>query len=273
MGKKETMKQEPENQSDVSGFIDELAEKGVKYVDEFRDRLLPVLDKTNDQKVRVRKLFPEFKKKSKEHEFLKSLSVANIIQPVGCGSWEANSIARMTEEGRKLARNHSIPVTPLVFVSYAHEDEEWKNLLMRHLGVLSKSAHLETWNDDKIGIGQDFKAEIVDALKLSDATVLIISADFFNSRFIHKEEIPRILENKANDVFPILVRPCAWDTVKWLSEIKVYLAEGDKALSEYANGRNLSEHLPPPVEICLSDFTRQVAKRMAQVNGISFKLQ
>ena len=69
MGKKEAMIQEPENQQDVSGFIDELAEKGVKYVDDFRDRLLPVFDKTNDQKVQVRKLFPEFKKKSKEHEF------------------------------------------------------------------------------------------------------------------------------------------------------------------------------------------------------------
>jgi hypothetical protein len=116
----------------------------------------------------------------------------------------------MTEEGRKLARNQIISVTPLIFVSYAHEDEEWKNLLMRHLGVLSKSAHLEIWDDDKVGIGQDFKAEIVDALKLSDAAILLISADFFNSRFIHNEEILRILENKGKDVFPILVRPCAW---------------------------------------------------------------
>jgi hypothetical protein len=63
------MKQEPENQTDVSGFIDELAEKGVKFVDEFRDRLLPLLDKTNDQKVRVRKLFPEFKKRAKNTNF------------------------------------------------------------------------------------------------------------------------------------------------------------------------------------------------------------
>jgi hypothetical protein len=69
MGKKEAMVQEPENQHDVSGFVDELAEKGVKYVNDFRDRLIPVFDKTNDQKVQVRKLFPEFKKKSKEHEF------------------------------------------------------------------------------------------------------------------------------------------------------------------------------------------------------------
>lgn len=272
MGKKDAIKKEPENHSDVSGFIDELSEIGVNHVDEFRDRLLPVFDKTNGQKVQVRNLFPEFKKKSKEHEFLKSLSDANIIQPVGYGSWEVNSTARMTAEGRKLARNHSIPVTPLVFVSYAHEDEEWKNLLMRHLGVLSKSAHLETWDDDIIGIGQNFKDEIIDALELADAAVLLISADFFNSQFIHTEEIPRILENKGKDVFPILVRPCAWDTVKWLNKIKVHIAEGDKALSEYANGRNLSEHLPPPVEICLSDFTRQVAKRMSQVNGISFKL-
>jgi hypothetical protein len=125
----------------------------------------------------------------------------------------------MTAEGRKLARNHNIPVTPLVFVSYAHEDEEWKNLMMRHLGVLSKSAHLETWDDDKIGIGQDFKAEIVDALELADPAVILISADFFNSRFIHKVEIPLILENKGKDVFPILLRPRAWDTVKWLRKI------------------------------------------------------
>jgi hypothetical protein len=269
MRKKESKEQKPENQPDVSGFINELAEKGVQNVDKFRNQLLEVLSKKNDEKVQVRKLFPNFNKNSIEHEFLKSLSTKKLVQPVGCGGWEANSITRFTKDGRTLARDHNISVTPLVFVSYAHEDEEWKDLLMRHLGVLSESAHLEPWNDDQIGIGQDFKAEIVDALELADAAVLLISADFFNSQFIHKEEIPRILENKGKDVFPVLVRPCAWNMVKWLTKIKVHIAEGNKALSEFANGRSLSEHLPATVEICLSDFTKEIGTRMAQVNGIS----
>ena len=261
--------QNPKNQPDISGFINELAERGVQNVDKFEDQLLDVLSKTHDEKVTVRKLFPKFKKKSKEHDFLKSLSANKFVKPVGGGGWEADSITRFTKDGRAIARSYSIPVTPLVFVSYAHEDIEWKNLVMRHLGVLSENAHLESWDDNQIGIGQDFKAEIVDALEIADAAVLLISADFFNSKFVNREEIPRIIESKGNDVFPILIRPCAWNTVKWLKEIKVHIADGNKALSEFQNGRSISEHIPPPVEICLSVFTGGIAARMAQMNGIS----
>ena len=126
MGKKESKEQKTENPADVAGFIDELAERGVEHVAEFKPQLIEALSKINGQKVQVSNIFPNFKKNSKEHEFLKSLSTVNLIQPVGCGSWEANSTTRLTEEGRILARRHNIPVTPLVFVSYAHEDEEWK---------------------------------------------------------------------------------------------------------------------------------------------------
>ena len=269
MSKKNSNGQKRENRADIKGFIDELKKEQVQYVDIFEPQLLNVLNRTHHEKVTVRKLFPRFKKKSKEHDFLKSLSAKKLVQPVGRGGWEADSITRFTKEGRALARGHNIPVTPLVFVSYAHEDVEWKNLVMRHLGVLSESAHLESWIDDHIGIGQDFKSEIVDALEIADAAVLLISADFFNSKFINREEVPLILENKGNDVFPILIRPCAWNTVKWLREIKVHFAEGNKALSEFQNGRPISEHIPPPVEICLSEFASAIAARMAQINGIS----
>lgn len=272
MGKKESNEQKTENPADISGFIDDLEKKGVEIAAELKPKLIENLIKINGQKVQVSDIFPGFKKKSKEHELLLSLSSKNLIQPVGCGSWEAKSTTRLTEEGRKLARSHNISVTPLVFVSYAHEDTEWKNLLMRHLGVLSKSAHVESWDDNMIGVGQEFKTEILDALKTADAAVLLISADFFDSQFIHTEEIPHILEGRAKDVFPILIRPCAWKASKWLRKMKVHHAEGNMALSEHANGRNLSEHIPPPVERCLSDFILQVANRMAQVNGNSYDL-
>ena len=43
---------------------------------------------------------------------------------------------------------------PTVFVSYSHRDEEEKDDLLSHLGVLEQAGlPLEVWNDDRIGAG------------------------------------------------------------------------------------------------------------------------
>ena len=40
-----------------------------------------------------------------------------------------------------------------VFISYSHEDENWKDLLVTHLGVLEKQDFLDVWNDRRIQVG------------------------------------------------------------------------------------------------------------------------
>jgi hypothetical protein len=179
----------------------------------------------------VNALFPEFKTKSDEHDFLKSLASKELVLPVGRGGWTANSSIILTKEGRDMARNYNIPVMPFIFVSYSHEDDKYRRMLVKHLKVPEKYAHLKTWDDTQIGAGTEWKPEIKMALNRADASVLLISADFLSSDFIKDEEIPDIFAPRSRVIFPILVRPCAWEQVKWLSEIQVRSIEG-KALSE-----------------------------------------
>ena len=52
---------------------------------------------------------------------------------------------------------------------------------------------------------------------------MLISADFLTSRFIRAEEIPTLLrrrEQAGMKLIPLIVRPCAWQKVSWLSAIQ-----------------------------------------------------
>jgi hypothetical protein len=49
---------------------------------------------------------------------------------------------------------------PSVFISYSHKDEAWKDRLVTHLGVLQREGLLDTWDDRRIGAGDDREAEL-----------------------------------------------------------------------------------------------------------------
>ena len=42
-----------------------------------------------------------------------------------------------------------------VFISYSHNDEKWKDRVLKHLGVLVKENRLTVWDDRQIAAGQD----------------------------------------------------------------------------------------------------------------------
>jgi len=49
---------------------------------------------------------------------------------------------------------------PTVFISYSHKDEEWKDRLVSHLGVLQQEGLLDIWEDRRIAAGDDWYDEI-----------------------------------------------------------------------------------------------------------------
>lgn len=118
---------------------------------------------------------------------------------------------------------------PTVFVSYSHADEAWKDRLVRHLRVLEPEGILEVWDDRRIAPGSNWLPEIQQAMDRALAAVLLISADFLTSGFILGTEVPRLLERRASEgllVIPVIVRPCAWQAVRWLSPIQCRPKDG-----------------------------------------------
>ena len=125
------------------------------------------------------------------------------------------------------------PGGPTVFISYSHKDEAWKDRLVIQLGVLQRQGLLDLWDDRRIAAGEDWHGEIRAAMGRATVAVLLISADFLTSQFILGEEVPALLQRRDTEglhIYPIIVRPCAWKAVKWLSRIQVRPKDG-RALS------------------------------------------
>jgi tetratricopeptide (TPR) repeat protein len=118
---------------------------------------------------------------------------------------------------------------PTVFISYSHKDENWKDRLVTHLGVLQREGLLDLWDDRRIGAGENWYQKIEEAIAKSNVAVFLVSSDFLTSNFILSEEVPRLLERKDKEVlriFPVIIRPCAWKHVKWLARMNLRPRDG-----------------------------------------------
>jgi tetratricopeptide (TPR) repeat protein len=118
---------------------------------------------------------------------------------------------------------------PTVFISYSHKDEDWKDRLVTHLGVLQQEGLLDLWDDRRIGAGEDWYLEIQEAMDSASVAVLMVSADFLTSNFILSEEVPRLLKRRDEEgmrIFPVIIRPCAWKQVKWLTQMNLRPKDG-----------------------------------------------
>lgn len=145
------------------------------------------------------------------------------------------------------------------FVSYAHEDEDLKNQLTRHLEPLRRLKKVETWHDGQILPGSKWKSEISTALEKADIILLLVSIDFINSNFCYEVELEKALERNAKRqaaVVPVILRECLWKHTSF-AELQALPKDGravtswadrDEALSKVADGillvaeRLLGEH-------------------------------
>ena len=144
---------------------------------------------------------------------------------------------------------------PTVFISYSHRDEEWKELLVRHLGVILDRATVEVWDDIRIPAGSRWEQELRDAMNQARVAVLLISANYLSSDYVRQVEVPELLNRSQNDgliLLPILVRPCAWKTVQWLAEREVLPGQG----------RALSGGDPPQIDSDLAHIAEKVHEHL-----------
>jgi hypothetical protein len=113
---------------------------------------------------------------------------------------------------------------PKIFVSYSHADTKHKDRLMVHLAPLKSAADLEIWTDTQIAGGQAWEPAIENALSSATLAVFLVTADFLNSDFITRKEVPALLERREKEglrLYPILAKPCAWQVIQWLREIQI----------------------------------------------------
>lgn len=102
---------------------------------------------------------------------------------------------------------------PLIFLSYSHEDSDWKNKLRKQLSILERKGILQVWEDTHLLPGQEWNKEIEKQLDLADIFLFLVSADLLASKFVMDIELPTALDRFQKGeakVIPIIMRSCLW---------------------------------------------------------------
>ncbi len=121
----------------------------------------------------------------------------------------------------------SEPMT--LFYSYAHEDEELRNQLDKHLHLLERQGLITSWHDCEIRAGDDWAIEIDTHLESAQIILLLISADFLASDYCYGVEMKRALERHFTGearVVPIILRPVDWKHEPILNSLQALPTDG-----------------------------------------------
>lgn len=101
-----------------------------------------------------------------------------------------------------------------VFISYAHEDEKYKNELAKHVSALVRQGVLEEWNDRQVKAGDEWDQAIKSKLNQANIILFLVSKNFIASDYINDVEIHNaITRHKKGEVriVPILINYCFFD--------------------------------------------------------------
>ena len=126
-----------------------------------------------------------------------------------------------------------------IFVSYSHEDEEWKSRLCQMLAPFLRDGdlELELWVDDEsIQPGARRHENIQSALKTAGVAVVLVSAPFLASEYVMKYELPEIISAAVDGklrLFWVYVSHAGYDA----TELESFQAAHDVSQPLYALAR------------------------------------
>ncbi len=106
-----------------------------------------------------------------------------------------------------------------VFVSYSHDDQEWRRKFTLMLVPLVRNRRLELWDDTHIPVGDDWRRDIDDGVRRAGVALLLVTGSYLASRFIMEEELPALAGHGVRLV-PVLVGDCLWDQEPLLASVQ-----------------------------------------------------
>ena len=106
-----------------------------------------------------------------------------------------------------------------VFVSYSHDDQDWRRKFTLMLAPLVRNRGLELWDDTHIPVGDDWRRDIDDGVRRAGVALLLVTGSYLASRFIMEEELPALVAHGVRLV-PVLVGDCLWDHEPLLASVQ-----------------------------------------------------
>jgi hypothetical protein len=141
-----------------------------------------------------------------------------------------------------------------VFISYSHKDAAWKDRVCLHLRPSERDGIVELWSDDRIAAGDRWREEIATALDRARVALLLVSADFFGSDYIHSDELPPLLaaaETGGCRIIPVLVGPSRFHDIPELARFQ-----------SVPSGTTLGEMTPTEADRTLVELARAVEQTL-----------
>ena len=108
-----------------------------------------------------------------------------------------------------------VPSALRVFISYSHQDDEWRRQLEAHLSLLRREGVLDVWHDRRLQAGEPWAQTLDEQIGSADLVLLLVSADFIQSDYCFGLEMRTALERDQagrSRVVPVIVRKCDWET-------------------------------------------------------------
>ena len=140
------------------------------------------------------------------------------------------------------------PTKPIeILFSYAHEDEDLRDRLEKHISTLKRNNRIVCWHDRNIRAGSTWNRAISEHLDTAQIILLLISADFLDSEYCNTVEVKRALQRHKKGeacVIPVILRPADWHDEKF-AQLQALPRDGkpvvkwsdpDEALVEVAKG-------------------------------------
>jgi tetratricopeptide (TPR) repeat protein len=97
-----------------------------------------------------------------------------------------------------------------IFISYSHQDDDWREKLDVHLANLGRQGKIRSWHDHAIEAGVERDAEISSQLEKAKIILLLISPNYMASDHLYNQQLKRSIqrhhEGKAR-VIPVILRP------------------------------------------------------------------
>jgi hypothetical protein len=124
-----------------------------------------------------------------------------------------------------------------VFIVYARKDAEYLEELRGHLRPMELNGTLKVWCDREIDPGVKWEDAILRNMDTADIILLMVSAAYYDSTYIHEKELKYALERHEKGeagVIPVIVRPCDFDTDPIVSSLQI-LPKDAKPVTEWPN--------------------------------------
>jgi predicted acylesterase/phospholipase RssA len=80
-----------------------------------------------------------------------------------------------------------------IFISYAHEDREWLERVLRYLRPELSAGQVTIWSDQEIAAGDRWRREIEQAIGRARVALLLVTPALLGSQFVAENELPALI--------------------------------------------------------------------------------